>query len=143
MAVFDTGPIDNRDAPRTTQLTIRLFNTGRQPALVGIEAYFVTPTGDGYGSKTIYVLELVPINPFNTPAHLPLHLPWITFLQTWTCSEFGCSPADSVPTISPLLFWKKAWMGKSSKNMCWKGNFPEFRSFCLRMSRIVVPIRLV
>ena len=25
MAVFDTGPIDNRNAPRTTQLTIRLL----------------------------------------------------------------------------------------------------------------------
>jgi hypothetical protein len=37
MAVFDTGPIDNRNAPRTTQLTIRLFNTGRMPAIAGVE----------------------------------------------------------------------------------------------------------
>ncbi len=67
MAVFDTGPIDNMDIPRTTQLTIRLFNTGRLPALVGIEAYFISPAGDGFGSKTIYVLELIELNPFNSP----------------------------------------------------------------------------
>lgn len=66
MAVFDTGPIDNRDVPRTTQLTIRLFNTGQLPALVGIEAYFINPPGDGFGNKTIYLLELIPLNPFNS-----------------------------------------------------------------------------
>ncbi|MCO1602776.1 YncE family protein [Desulfosporosinus nitroreducens] len=67
MAVFDTGPIDNRDTPRTTQLTIRLFNTGRLPALVGIEVYQINPPGGGFTSETVYVVSLVPLNPFGTP----------------------------------------------------------------------------
>jgi hypothetical protein len=67
LAVFDTGPIDNRDEPRTTQLTIRLFNTGRMPAIAGVEAYHINPTGDGFGSETLYVVELVSLNPFGTP----------------------------------------------------------------------------
>jgi YVTN family beta-propeller protein len=66
MAVFDTGPIDNRDAPRTTQLAIRLFNTGRKPAIAGVEAYHINPTGDGFASETLYVVELVSLNPFGT-----------------------------------------------------------------------------
>lgn len=49
MPVYDTGPIDNRSTPRTTQLTIRVFNTGRLSALVGIETYFIQPPGDGWG----------------------------------------------------------------------------------------------
>jgi len=67
MAVFDTGPIDNRDAPRTTQLAIRLFNTGRKPAIAGVEAYHINPTGDGFASETLYVVEVVSLNPFGTP----------------------------------------------------------------------------
>lgn len=67
MAVFDTGPIDNREDPRTTQLTIRLFNTGRLPAKVGIEVYTIDPAGEGYATKTIYVLELIALDSFNTP----------------------------------------------------------------------------
>ncbi|MCO1602093.1 YncE family protein [Desulfosporosinus nitroreducens] len=67
MAVFDTGPIDNRDAPRTTQLTIRLFNTGQLPALVGIEVYQINPPGGGFTSETLYVVNLVPLNPFGAP----------------------------------------------------------------------------
>lgn len=66
MAVFDTGPIDNRDVPRTTQLTIRLFNTGRLPALVGIEVYQINPSGAGFTSETVYVVSLVPLEPFGT-----------------------------------------------------------------------------
>lgn len=67
MAVFDTGPIDNRVSPRTTQLAIRLFNTGRLPAIAGVEAYHMNPTGDGFTSETLYVVELVSLNPFGTP----------------------------------------------------------------------------
>lgn len=67
MPVYDTGPIDNRSTPRTTQLTIRVFNTGRLSALVGIETYFIQPPGDGLGSNTIYGLQLVNLSPFNTP----------------------------------------------------------------------------
>ncbi|KJS49051.1 hypothetical protein [Desulfosporosinus sp. BICA1-9] len=37
MAVFDTGPIETRAAPRTTQLTIRLFNTGKLPHLLALK----------------------------------------------------------------------------------------------------------
>ena len=58
---------DNRNAPRTTQLTIRLFNTGRLPALVGIEAYHINPSGSGFTSETLYAVNLVPLNPFGTP----------------------------------------------------------------------------
>ncbi|MFZ5644668.1 MAG: beta-propeller fold lactonase family protein [Bacillota bacterium] len=67
MAVFDTGPIDNRGAPRTTQLTIRLFNTGRLPAVAAIEAYQINPAGAGFTSETVYVVNLVTLNPFGTP----------------------------------------------------------------------------
>ncbi|WP_409341787.1 beta-propeller fold lactonase family protein [Paenibacillus sp. MBLB4367] len=67
MAVYDTGPIDNRQFPRTTQLTIRLFNTGRKTALAGAEAYFINPAGGGLASKTIYAVSLVSLNPFNEP----------------------------------------------------------------------------
>lgn len=67
MAVWDTGPIDNRDNPRTTQLAIRLLNTGRMPAIAGIEVYHVNPTGNGFTSETIYVVDLVSLNPFDTP----------------------------------------------------------------------------
>jgi hypothetical protein len=50
MAVLDTGPIDNRDNPRTTQLAIRLSNSGRQSAIAGIKVYHVDPTGNGFTS---------------------------------------------------------------------------------------------
>lgn len=66
MAVFDTGPVDNRNEPRTTNLAIRLFNTGRLPAIAGIEAYQIIPAGDGFTSETLYAVELVSLNPFGT-----------------------------------------------------------------------------
>jgi hypothetical protein len=59
VAVFDTGPIDNRAAPRTTRLTVRLFNTDRLPALAGIEVNQINPPGDGFGNGTLYVVNLV------------------------------------------------------------------------------------
>ena len=61
--ILDTGPIDNRRAPRTTQLSIRLSNTGRVPAIAGIEAYHVNPAGDGFAGKTFYLLRLISLNP--------------------------------------------------------------------------------
>ena len=63
MPVLDTGPIDNRRAPRTTQLSIRLSNTGRLPAIAGIEAYHVNPAGDGFANKTFYLLRVISLNP--------------------------------------------------------------------------------
>jgi YVTN family beta-propeller protein len=37
------------------------------PAIAGVEAYHINPTGDGFGSETLYVVELVSLNPFGTP----------------------------------------------------------------------------
>ncbi|MCZ8517313.1 beta-propeller fold lactonase family protein [Paenibacillus filicis] len=67
MAVFDTGLIDNTGTPRTTQLSIRLVNTGRFPALAGVEVYHVDPTSSGFNSQTLYVVNLVSLSPFSTP----------------------------------------------------------------------------
>jgi YVTN family beta-propeller protein len=67
MPVLDTGPIDNRDMPRTTRLTIRISNTGRLPAIAGIKAYFVNPAGDGFSNETDYLVRLVSLNPAGQP----------------------------------------------------------------------------
>lgn len=64
MAVFDTGPIDNRERPRTAKLAIRLSNSGRLPATAGVEAYYLEHAGDGTSTKKLYVVELVSLNPF-------------------------------------------------------------------------------
>jgi|GEM_PF-4090734 len=119
MAVFDTGPIDNRNTPRITQLTIRLLNTGRLPALVGVEAYQVNPDGAGFGIETLYITNQVNLSPFNTPNS--------TFTLDNVFADVdvfgvGCSRVDLVPTILLLPFCKKVPPGKLSENMCWKGN---------------------
>lgn len=57
MAVLDIGPIETRAAPRTTQLTIRLFNSGKLPSLVGVEAYSINPAGDGFASETLFAVN--------------------------------------------------------------------------------------
>ena len=67
MPVLDTGPIDNRRSPRTTQLSIRLFNSGRLPATAGVEVYLVSPAGDGFTNETIYQIRLVALSPFGQP----------------------------------------------------------------------------
>lgn len=64
MPVFDTGPIDNRINSRTEALSIRISNTGRRYAIAGIEVYQVTPSGDGFSTKTLYAVELVSLAPF-------------------------------------------------------------------------------
>jgi len=58
MPVFDTGPIENRNQPRTTSITIRLQNTGQHKTKVGVEVYTVTPTGNGVTNETVYALNL-------------------------------------------------------------------------------------
>jgi YVTN family beta-propeller protein len=67
MPVLDTGPIDNRGSPRTSRLAIRLSNSGRLPATVGVEVYHVNPAGDGFTNETIYLVRLVSLNPFGQP----------------------------------------------------------------------------
>lgn len=63
MPVLDTGPIDNRRTPRTTHISIRLSNTGRLPAIAGVEVYHVNPAGNGIANKTFYIVRLVSLNP--------------------------------------------------------------------------------
>jgi hypothetical protein len=60
MAVLDTGPIDNRDNPRTAQLAIRLLNTGRMPAIAGIEVYHVNPTGTMEHEPMLRIVIMIP-----------------------------------------------------------------------------------
>ncbi|WP_308638052.1 YncE family protein [Paenibacillus silvisoli] len=63
MPVYDTGAIQNAQTSRIVSLSVRVFNTGRQPAIAGIEAYTINPPGDGFAAKTFYAVNLVSLNP--------------------------------------------------------------------------------
>ncbi|SDX70472.1 beta-propeller fold lactonase family protein [Paenibacillus sp. CF384] len=62
MPIYDTGPIQNTQAPRMVSMSIHVANTGRLPVKVGIEAYTLNPPGGGIGSRTIYAVQLVSLN---------------------------------------------------------------------------------